>query len=175
MIFEKQLMPDFLYGSFRDITPDLMKKIGKKALISDIDNTLVPYEVLDATDEIVSWVNALRESGIAVTFVSNNQPERVKRFNEKLSCLAFADVHKPSVKYLLRSAEITGVPPKDSLFLGDQLLTDALAAHRCGMKAAIVPPIKDKTSLFFKIKRLIERPYIKKYNRLINNKPPYQD
>ena len=50
--------------------------------------------------------------------------------------------------------------------LGDQLLTDTLAAHRLGLISIIVPPIKDKTTLFFKSKRLIEKPFIKRYKNL---------
>ncbi len=166
LLFEKTLMPDYVLASFRDVTPDFMKRIGAKALISDIDNTLVPYEIAEATDEIIAWVGSLREAKIPVTFVSNNKSDRVERFNQRLNCTAFADVHKPSVKYIMKSCEITGIAPRDTLFLGDQLLTDAWAARRCGMKAAIVPPIKDKKTLFFKIKRLIEKPYMKKFARL---------
>jgi len=34
------------------------------------------------------------------------------------------------------------------------------------MISIIVPPIKDKTSLFFKSKRLIEKPFIRRYKKL---------
>jgi predicted HAD superfamily phosphohydrolase YqeG len=55
--------------------------------------------------------------------------------------------------------------------LGDQLLTDTLAVHRLGMPSLIVPPIKDKTTLFFKFKRYLERPYIKKYKKAHTDEP----
>ena len=166
MLFEKKLMPDYRFPSFTDITPEFLKSIGAEALISDIDNTLLPYEVAEATDEIVAWANALSECGTALTFVSNNNSDRVEKFNERLGFPAFADVHKPSTKYLKKAIGLSGVPAEKTLFLGDQLLTDALAAHRAGMRAAIVPPIKDKTNLFFKIKRLIEKPYLRKFDCL---------
>lgn len=166
MLFEKKLMPDYLLTSFKDITPQFMKKIGAAALISDIDNTLVPYEIEEATDEIVNWVSTLRKSDITVSFVSNNCSERVEKFNERLKCSAYANVKKPSVKYIKAACEASGHEPNDTLFLGDQLLTDALAAHRCGIRVAIVPPIKDKTTVFFKLKRLIEKPYLKKYRKI---------
>mgnify|MGYP003314797845 CR=1 FL=1 len=50
--------------------------------------------------------------------------------------------------------------------LGDQLLTDAYAGKHIGLPALIVPPIKDKTNLFFRFKRVLERPFIRKYARL---------
>ena len=52
------------------------------------------------------------------------------------------------------------------MLLGDQLLTDAAAGKRAGLYTVIVPPIKDRTSLFWRVKRRIERPYIKKFLRL---------
>ena len=50
--------------------------------------------------------------------------------------------------------------------LGDQLLTDTLAVHRLGMPSIIVPPIKDKRTLFFRFKRWLEIPFMKRYYRL---------
>ena len=166
MLFEKKLMPDMTLGTYRDVTPELLRALGAKALICDVDNTLAPYEELDASDEVVAWHAALRDTGITVTLVSNNHRERAERFCRRLGCPFHHDVGKPSAKYLLLSMKEMGSTPRDTVFLGDQLLTDALAAHRAGMRALIVPPIKDKRSLFFRAKRLIERPYMKKYRKL---------
>ena len=52
--------------------------------------------------------------------------------------------------------------------MGDQIFTDVLAARLAGVRAALVPPIKDKTDLFTKFKRLLEKPILKKYDRLHN-------
>ena len=46
------------------------------------------------------------------------------------------------------------------------LLTDCIAGKRVGMLVFIVPPIKDKTNVFWKTKRAIERPYLKKYRKI---------
>ena len=62
--------------------------------------------------------------------------------------------------------EEMGVEPSVTAGLGDQLLTDTLAVHNLDMISIIVPPIKDKTTLFFKFKRWLERPYIKRYHKL---------
>ena len=61
-----------------------------------------------------------------------------------------------------------GSTPENTAAIGDQLLTDALGAHLVGIPAFIVPPINDKKSLFFKFKRWLERPYIKRYVKLQN-------
>ena len=166
MIFEKKFMPDRMLGTFRDVTPELLSSMGASSLICDIDNTLAPYEDLDAPQSVVDWVNSLRAAGIALTLVSNNKHGRVDRFCRGLDCKAYADVRKPSPKYLLLAMEETGIGRDGTVFLGDQLLTDALAAHRAGIRALIVPPIKDKKTLFFRFKRFLEKPYMKKYRKL---------
>ena len=62
--------------------------------------------------------------------------------------------------------EKLGVDPNETAMLGDQLLTDCYAGKNIGLTALIVPPIKDKTNLFFRFKRLCERPFIRKYAKL---------
>jgi predicted HAD superfamily phosphohydrolase YqeG len=49
--------------------------------------------------------------------------------------------------------------------MGDQVFTDVWAAHNAGIKAILVPPIKDKTDPFTKFKRLLEKPFLGKYDR----------
>lgn len=158
-------MPDFVFGSFSDVTAEFLLSYGFSAVVSDIDNTLAPYEIENATPEVIAWAKSLAGHGIGLAFVSNNHRDRVEKFNKELGLPAYWDVKKPSIKYLNEAMKMLGVHSTKTLFLGDQLLTDAWAAHRAGMKVAIVPPIKDKTSLFFKAKRLIEKPYMKKFKK----------
>lgn len=171
MLFEKMLTPKFIFGSYSDVTPEFMVSNGYTSLISDIDNTLAPYEITEAPREVADWARALKDSGIKLALVSNNHSDRVEKFNSTLGLPAFSDVKKPSAKYIEKALESLDAKKESTLFLGDQLLTDALAAHRAGLDCAIVPPIKDKKNLFFKVKRLIERPYMKKFSKKLSKKP----
>ena len=58
------------------------------------------------------------------------------------------------------------VTPEITAGLGDQLLTDTLAVHRLDMISIIVPPINDKKTLFFRFKRWLERPFMRRYRKL---------
>ena len=49
--------------------------------------------------------------------------------------------------------------------MGDQIFTDVLAARLAGIRVALVPPIKDKTDVLTRTKRLLERPIMKRYFR----------
>lgn len=163
-----------MFDKFDDITPEFLHSMGIRALLIDIDNTLAPYEQPTPDDRIISWFDGLKKAGISASLISNNHPPRVELFNSTLGLPAYPDSHKPKSATLLIAMEKMGSTAQDTAVIGDQLLTDALAAHLLRMPALIVPPIKDKTTPFFKFKRWLERPYIAKYKRKIRKETEEQ-
>jgi len=157
------LIPDYMFGTFVEVTPAFLQSIGVRALLIDIDNTLAPYEQPDPDERILDWFSELEKNGIRTALVSNNHAPRVERFNKSLGLIAYPDSGKPSRKTLERAMKELGVTHTETAMLGDQLLTDCFAGKHIGLRAIIVPPIKDKTNLFFRSKRFLERPFICKY------------
>lgn len=164
MLFEKYLVPDLLLSSFREITPALLAEKGIRYILSDIDNTLVTYDDAEPTPDVLAFFAMLADNGIKIGFLSNNHADRVDRFNRDLGYIAVADAGKPGIKAAADAMRQMGAEPANTMFLGDQLLTDAACAKQLGLYTVIVPPIKDRTDLFNRSKRLIEKPYIKKYH-----------
>ena len=157
------LSPDYLFYNFYDITPEFLKEKGIKYILSDIDNTLAPYEMPLPDEQIIGWIRSLHENGIGIALISNNGKERVELFNSLLGIPAFPDSKKPRRLWLKKALESLGGKREECAVLGDQLLTDLLAARCFGVRGIIVPPIKDKTSAFFKFKRMLERPIMRRY------------
>ena len=58
-----------------------------------------------------------------------------------------------------------GTKREETIFMGDQILTDVWAAHNAGIRAILVSPINDKKDPFTKFKRLLEKPIIRKYEK----------
>jgi predicted HAD superfamily phosphohydrolase YqeG len=58
-----------------------------------------------------------------------------------------------------------GTSRENTIFFGDQIFTDVWAAHNAGIRAVLVEPINDKKDPFTKFKRLLEKPFIKKYEK----------
>ena len=164
------LTPEYMFDTFEEVTPEFLNSLGIKALLIDIDNTLAPYEQPEPDDRIINWFDRLKENGISASLISNNHPPRVELFNKTLGLPAYADSGKPGTKTVLEAMERMGSAPENTAGLGDQLLTDTLCVHRLGMVSIIVPPIRDKKTLFFRFKRLLEKPFIKKYKRLREEK-----
>ena len=165
MILERYLMPDLLTEHYDNVTPDLLAKSGIRGLICDIDNTLATYEQPDPPADVVRWCAGMREAGIRIAFVSNNDAPRVERFNKPFGYPAFAKCRKPFGTFIRRAMEAMGTDVTTTAVLGDQLFTDAAAAKLNGLTAIIVPPIRDKRTMFFRIKRRLEQPYLNKYRR----------
>ncbi len=160
------LKPDYMFRTFDEITPDFLASLGIRAILADIDNTLAPYEQPEPDERIRSWIGSLAEAGIGIAFVSNNGRERVELFNRSLGVPAYWKSGKPFKKNLIKAMEALGGTRETTVMLGDQLLTDALAGHNLGVKAVlIVPPIKDKTSAFFRFKRLLEKPTVRRFKK----------
>ncbi len=160
------LVPDRVFAHYYCITPEYLKSIGIKALLIDIDNTLAPYEVAEPDKRIMSWFASLADHGIKATLVSNNDRERVELFNKRLGLNAYFKSGKPFAKNLKRAMAEMGSNKNNTAMLGDQLLTDVAAGKHIGLRALLVPPIKDRSSAFFRFKRALEVPKIKKYVKL---------
>ena len=70
---------------------------------------------------------------------------------------------------MLQALDLIGVSRDCAAIMGDQVFTDVWAGHNAGIKTILVPPIKDKTDLFTKFKRLLEVPFLKIYNKRKKN------
>ena len=159
------MMPDYMFRAFDEITPAFLASLGVKAILADIDNTLAPYEQPEPDERIKGWIASLAAAGIGIAFVSNNNWERVELFNRTLGVPAYAKSGKPFKKNLVKAMNDLGGTPETTVMLGDQLLTDALAGHNLGVKCLIVPPIRDKKNAFFKFKRWLEKPTVRRFKR----------
>lgn len=159
------LKPYAMFRTFDEVTPEYLQGLGVRAVLADIDNTLAPYEQAVPDERILGWVESLRAAGIGLAFISNNDRERVETFNASIGAPAYPKAGKPGGKYIRLAMAELGVTPQETVFLGDQLLTDALAGNRQGLRTLIVPPIKDKTTLFFRFKRLLERPTVRRFKK----------
>ena len=157
------LTPDNLFASYRELTPAYLLERGIRVLIMDIDNTLAPYEQAEPDESIKTWLAQMKAAGIGLAFVSNNDWERVELFNREIGIPAFAKSGKPFGKTLRRVITLYGADASCTAMLGDQLLTDVFAGKHIGATALLVPPIQDKTTAFWRIKRALEKPVIRAY------------
>lgn len=167
--------PDFTFLCYRDVTAEFLQSVGVEVLLLDIDNTLAPYEQPDPDDRIRAWLQSLLAAGVKVAFLSNNHAPRVERFNKDLQLPLFYNAHKPLPRMAKKLLHSLGGRPSCAALMGDQIFTDVLCAHWSGMRAILVPPIKDKTDLLTRTKRRGERGILKRYYRRNPNAPDVRE
>ena len=163
----KRFVPEYYFPTFNVANADFLLSIGVKCVILDVDNTLEPYENPLPGDNVKAWIKSLNDVGIVAAIVSNNNRERIDLFNSELGLLAYTKAKKPLKKYLCLAMSALGVKPEETIFIGDQVFTDVWAAHNAGVRAILVPPIRDKRDILTRFKRWLEKPVLKYYRKHI--------
>lgn len=149
--------------SIYELPVEELKRKGIKALVFDIDNTVVPFDVAEADDDIVDLLKEYKKQGFKICLFSNNNKKRVQLFNKKIKALAVYRAGKPGTKKLKRAMEKMGTDPKSTAIIGDQLFTDVFCGNRANMMTILTAPICERDQLVTKMKRGIERIVLNKY------------
>ena len=158
-------VPDFMFQGFWDITPEFIRALGVRAIVLDIDNTLVTYGMAEPTEQVIEWVKGMKDAGLLLSIASNNHEPRVAKFNEKLGLFTMCESKKPSRKAVKNACAHFGVKPYECVVIGDQIFTDVLCASRSGARSILVTPLPYDENLFFRFKRVCEKPFIRAYKR----------
>ena len=93
---------------------------------------------------------------------------KINLFNNKLGLPAYYKAKKPFKKNVLNAMSDMGTDKSNTILMGDQVFTDVWAAHNTGIRAILVPPIKDKTDALTRFKRLLEKPVLVRYEKSKN-------
>lgn len=157
------IMPDLMLKSVTQITPELLKKLNVKGIILDVDSTLAEHNGKKPYDGVVEWINSMRSANIKLNILSNNRAHRVSSFAKKLDLPFTANGAKPLPRGVLRAARQMQLDVEDTLVVGDQIYTDVMAGNLAKAKTVLLPIPSTKENLFFRFKRVLERPIRKSY------------
>ena len=135
---------------------------GFKAIIYDIDNTLVKHGA-KANKKAIELFNELHEMGFKTCLISNNSKKRVAPFANAVNSSFTCKARKPAPDNYIRAAKHMGVRINETLFIGDQLFTDIWGANKAGMYSILVDPIDKHEEMQIILKRYLEVPVLKAY------------
>ncbi len=79
-----KLIPDYVFDSIYDITPEVLTAHGVRGVLVDLDGTMASHKAALPPETLYTFVDRLKNAGIAVLVFSNNHPERVGKFCEPL-------------------------------------------------------------------------------------------
>lgn len=153
----KLFLPNEHVKSIFEIKPEDLKQKGVKGIITDLDNTLVEWDRPLATPKLIEWFDSMRDHGILITIVSNNNETRVKSFSDPLQIPFISLARKPMSRSFRRAAEQMGIKREEAVVIGDQLMTDVLGGNRGGFHTILVVPVVQTDGFWTKFNRKIER------------------
>lgn len=130
---------------------------GKRLVMIDVDNTLLPWGTEEIPPETTSWLDRGRAIGMQFCLLSNTRhPARLDRLCERLGVRRVAGKLKPSRQMYLAALEEFGMRPEQAVMVGDQLFTDVLGANRSGVEAIWVRPSAKREFVGTKVHRMGE-------------------
>ena len=137
---------------------------GKRALLFDIDNTLVPHGA-PADEKAIALFKELHQIGFRTCLISNNREPRVRSFADSVGARYLWKAGKPSPRGYETACAMLQVTPEQTLFIGDQLFTDIWGANRAGIDTILVDPIHPKEEIQIVLKRRLEWFVLKAYEK----------
>ncbi len=150
------IYPKAYLKNVQEITIQFLKKNKIKALILDVDNTLIDYHK-NLSDEVVKWALEIQGQGIKMYILSNtNKKKKVEMVANKLEIPYKFFAKKPFKKGFIEIQKELGINPENIGVVGDQIFTDIIGGNRCKMFTILVDPINKKDFWHTAWKRPIE-------------------
>ncbi|MBQ7726377.1 MAG: YqeG family HAD IIIA-type phosphatase [Clostridia bacterium] len=158
------LKPAVKLDKITDLSADVCRKYGLRALILDVDNTLSTHHGQQLTDGLEDWLRERGEDGIRLIVLSNSKRERVEPFAKKIGLPFISFGLKPLPFRFYAALRALGTKRRETAIVGDQIFTDVLGGHLAGVKTVLLTPILPEKALRFRLKRKLEKLVFRLYH-----------
>lgn len=136
------LTPDRFFTRVTEIDVQAdMVDAGVRFVLLDLDNTLLTRDTHEVPADILAWLDEVRAAGIAACIVSNNWHHGAHEWAERLGLPIVSHAVKPlPFAYVVARRKI-GARRRETLCIGDQMITDVWGGHLMGMRVFMVKPL----------------------------------
>lgn len=153
------LKPDYNLKSIYDIDLEELKNIGIKAILFDLDSTIMASKSGVYSEEMINWLNKVKKD-FFIAVVSNNKNEKyiekVKKISDFPLLFKAAKPDTKKVKVFLHEHGFSDF--KECVLIGDRPLTDILCGKYLGCRTILVDSISaDRESKIVRFVRKLER------------------
>lgn len=150
------IYPKAYLKKVQQISINFLEKYNIKALILDVDNTLIDYKA-NLSQNIIDWATNIKKQGIKLYILSNtNKKEKVKLVADKLEIPYKYFARKPSKGGFKKIQEELKINSENIAVVGDQIFTDIVGGNRSKMFTILVDPIDEKEFWYTAWKRPLE-------------------
>ena len=164
-LIKTYFMPNDYVQSVFQIDIEKLANSGFKGIITDLDNTLVGWDVKTPTKEIQEWFKKANDLGLTITIVSNNNEKRVSVFSKDSDVDFIFKARKPMGRAFKKAIQHMNIKPEETIVIGDQMLTDVLGGNNNGLYTIMVVPVKKTDGFLTRLNRIIERRLLNYFKR----------
>ncbi|MEX2534658.1 MAG: YqeG family HAD IIIA-type phosphatase [Trueperaceae bacterium] len=151
------LMPDVVVPAAQDVTPELLNLYGVKAVMVDLDDTILASSETQLGESVRHWLASLHDAGMPVAMLSNGARDRVERSCQELGIDGHHLAGKPFWWAFQRGLKRLGYKAGETAMIGDQIFTDVLGANLAGMVSVLVRPLSPGRLPHTRAARYLER------------------
>ena len=135
------IKPDYNLKSIYDIDLEDLKSQGIKALLFDLDSTLMGSRTGCYSPETLDWLDEVKKDFFVGVVSNNNNPAYMAKV---LACSDFPvvfEAHKPDTKVAEKFMQQYSLKPETTCFVGDRPITDVMCGKNLGCKTILVDSI----------------------------------
>ena len=152
------LKPDYNFKSIYSINFDELKQLGIKAVLFDLDSTLMASKSAVYSDEMVDWLKKVQEDFFVAVVSNNKNPDYIEQ-GKKISFFPMLfNAGKPRTNAVKNFLNEHNLNISECVLVGDRPLTDVLCGKNLGCKTILVDSITaDTESKLVRCVRGLER------------------
>ena len=160
------LTPCLKIPTVYDLPVDWLKERRIEAVISDLDNTLVPWRDYRVADQLAGWFRSLHSEGFRTVILTNARPSpTVRKLAEQLETELVLGARKPIGVFFRRALERARASPSQACVVGDQIFTDVLGGNLAGCYTVLVDRIGEREFVGTRFMRIFERMVLRSLGR----------
>ena len=157
------IKPDINIKSIYNIDLESLKNEGYKAMLFDLDSTLMASKSATYSAEILEWLKKVRENFFVAVVSNNKNPVYIEKVQKVSDFPTVFNAKKPKTDVTLKFLQENNLNPKECVFVGDRPLTDVMCGKNLGCKTILVDSITaDTESKLIRFVRALERITVKK-------------
>ena len=157
------LIPNESYDLLEEIQLESIFDKGYRNIILDVDNTLISYSEKNVNLEKEEWLAYAENLGFKIFIASNNSSfKRIYRVCNQLNIFGFYFCLKPFSFGFKSISETFNIDLSKTVIIGDQLITDVIAANWCHAYSILLKPIDIKKSFIRTLQQDLEKKIVDK-------------
>lgn len=155
--------PDYNLKSIYDINLEELKQKGIKAMLFDLDSTLMESKTAFYEEKTLAWLDKVKKDFFVAVVSNNHNPIYMEKVRQVTDFPIVFEAAKPDIKVAKALMEEHNLTGNETAFVGDRPLTDTLCGKRLGCTTILVDSISaDREKPIVRFVRKLERLTVKK-------------